>query len=386
MLNVSALAARHGLLAMGLFVLACGPAAAYPQGSLDDSSVVVLVGGDVLPQSPHRVIPNAAHMFDGVRDEFSRADLVFVNLEEPITRSTQVTPHKNPAEIQAGRDYILRARDASLPSAFKQAGVGLIGLANNHILDYTVTGLEDTLRGLRQAELPVVGAGFKAEAERAFVLRKNGVRVALLAFCDVVPPHSQATKHHPGIASSKPLMNLTNAIRGAHQEANFVVLMIHWGGQGSHLITKRQQEVAQAAAQAGCDVIIGMHPHVLQGIEYMGRVPVFYSLGNFAYPSTSEINSECILVRLTFGTKELESVDLVPVRISRAGVPKAVAGARGERIFAHLDQLCRMFNTQIEAGRIAASPVRATLVFDESTPPARRNRRANGRARRVPSP
>ncbi len=145
--------------------------AAHGQASQPAQSVVIAVAGDVLPESPHFVIPYVSHMFDGVRDEFARADLVFINLEEPITRSNQVTPNKNPASVKAGRDYIMRARDTLLPAAFKEAGVGLVGLANNHLLDYRVTGLEDTLRGFRKADLPVVGAGLKSEAERAYVFK-----------------------------------------------------------------------------------------------------------------------------------------------------------------------------------------------------------------------
>ncbi len=354
------------------------------QGSLHAPVVVIEVAGDVLPQSPHRVIPDAPHIFEGVQDVFARSDLVFVNLEEPITPSSQITPHKNQSEVKAGRDYILRARDISLPGSFKQAGIGLVGLANNHMLDYTPAGLEDTLRAFRRAGLPVVGAGLKAEAERAFVLDKNGVRVALLAFSDVVPPHTQATNRNPGVASSKRLGNLNNAIWRAHQQADFVVLMIHWGGQGSHLITRRQQEVARAAVRAGCDVIIGMHPHVLQGVEYIGRVPVFYSVGNFAYPSTGNDNSECVLVRLTFGTKILESIDLIPVAILRDGMPKEALGDKGGRILGHLDQFCRMFNTRIEKGRVLSSPVREELLYDSTD--RKENTKAKVPSRKLPRP
>lgn len=380
MLKVSALTARRAFGGISAcLLLIAGGTVASGQGSQESPSLVIAVAGDVLPESNHRVFRDSSHLFDGVRDEFARADLVFINLEEPITRSSQVTPNKNPAAVKAGLDYILRARDTSLPAAFKQAGVGLVGLANNHMLDYRPTGLEDTLQGFQRAELPVVGAGLKPDAERAYVFKKNGVRVALLAFTDVVPTHSQATARQPGVASSKRLADLNNAIWRAHQQADFVVLMIHWGGQGNHLITKRQQEVARAAVRAGCDVVVGMHPHVIQGIEYIGRVPVFYSVGNFAFPFTRLDNSECILVRLTFSSKELESVELVPVEISREGAPEAVSGARGENILNHLDRFCRMFNTRIDGGRVAGSAVREQLVYDTTTRSTRRKMR--GRAR-----
>ena len=111
----------------------------------------------------------------------------------------------------------------------KAAGVGLVGLANNHIMDYMEAGLRDTQRYFLEAGLPVVGAGLKPDAERAYIFEQNGRRVALLAFSRVVPIRAKATLTSPGIASSKSDQDLANAIRAECIEADFVILMIHWG-------------------------------------------------------------------------------------------------------------------------------------------------------------
>jgi poly-gamma-glutamate synthesis protein (capsule biosynthesis protein) len=325
--------------------------------------VVIAVGGDVLPESSWEGAQDIFHFLDGMRGQFAQSDLVFVNLEEPITRSAPVTPFKSQLEVAAKRDYILRARNPEIPIALKQAGVGLVGLANNHMMDYTVAGLRDTLHAFRQADLPVVGAGFKLDAERPFILQKHGRRVALLAFSDVVPRNSGATETHLGIASAKDERNLADAIRRARRSADFVVLMMHWGGQGSHLILPRQRQLARAAVEAGCDVIVGMHPHVLQGIEYIGRVPVLYSIGNFAFASKRPASQECVLVKLSFGPQRLEEVALVPVAISPLGVPALAGEEQGKEILGHLDGFCRMFNSQVQEGRLVAFPPREPLVY-----------------------
>jgi poly-gamma-glutamate synthesis protein (capsule biosynthesis protein) len=327
-----------------------------------------------------------------VRPQFAQTDLVFVNLEEPITSSKQVTPFKSQSEVAAKRDYILKARNSEIPLALKQAGVGLVGLANNHMMEYTLVGLRDTLQAFHQAELPVVGAGFKLDAERPFILQKHGRRVALLAFSDVVPRNSGAMETHLGIASAKDERDLADAIRKARRRADFVVLMMHWGGQGSHLIIPRQRHLARAAVEAGSDVIVGMHPHVLQGIEYFGHVPVLYSIGNFAFASKRPASQECVLVKLKFGPKGLEDVGLVPVVISPSGIPTPAAQEQGKEILGHLDGFCRMFNTQVEGGRLMASSPRERLVYEipeqkGSHPaarrrPARRPSRHKGSAQR----
>jgi poly-gamma-glutamate synthesis protein (capsule biosynthesis protein) len=337
---------------------------AQPQERATEDRVVIAVGGDVLPESSWEGSQDISHFLDGMRAQFVQTDLVFVNLEEPITSSTQVTPFKSQSEVAAKRDYILKARNPEIPRALKQAGVGLVGLANNHMMDYALAGLRDTLHAYRQAELPVVGAGFKLDAERPFILQKHGRSVALLAFSDVVPRNSGATETHLGIASAKDELDLVDAIRRARRRADFVVLMMHWGGQGSHLIIPRQRQLARAAVEAGSDVIVGMHPHVLQGIEFVGHVPVLYSIGNFAFASKRPASQECVLVKLKFGSERLVEVGLVPVAISPSGVPTLAGQQQSKEILGHLDGFCRMFNTQVQEGRLIASSPRERLVYE----------------------
>jgi poly-gamma-glutamate synthesis protein (capsule biosynthesis protein) len=333
-----------------------------PREQASENEVVIAVGGDVLPESPWEGNQDVSHFLDAMRGEFAQADLVFVNLEEPITSSQQMTPFKSQSEVAAKRDYILKARNPQIPLALKQAGVGLVGLANNHMMDYILSGLRDTLRAFHQAGLPVVGAGLKLDAERPFILQKHARRVALLAFSDVVPRDSGATETQLGIASAKDERDLVNAIRRARRQADFVVLMMHWGGQGSHLITPRQRQLARVAVEAGSDAVVGMHPHVLQGIEYIGRVPVLYSIGNFAFASKRPDSQETVLVKLKFGPKRLEEVGLVPVVISSQGIPTPAGEERGREILGHLDGFCRMFNSQVQGGRVIASSPRERLV------------------------
>ena len=329
-----------------------------------EERMVIAVGGDVLPASSWAGPQDVTHFLDAMRAEFAGTDLVFVNLEEPITSHREATPFKSRSEVAVGRDYILKAQDPGIPVALKQGGVGLVGLANNHMMDYTLAGLRDTLHAFHQAELPVVGAGFKIDAERPFILQKRGRRVALLAFSDVVPRNAGTMETHLGIASAKDERDLVNAIRRARRQADFVVLMMHWGGQGSHLIIPRQRQLARAAAEAGCDVIVGMHPHVLQGIEYFGHVPVLYSIGNFAFASRRPASQECVLVKLKFGSERLEEVDLVPVVISPGGVPTPAGQEQGKEILDHLDGFCRMFNSQVREGRLMASSPRERLIYE----------------------
>lgn len=327
---------------------------------------MIAVAGDTLPEPYWRPKNKVETFMDGMREEFARADLVFLNHEQPITSSKKATPFKNPALVKAKKDYILRATNPGIPKMLKEAGVGLVGLANNHMMDYLAVGLNDTQQYFREAGLPFVGAGLKPEAERAFIFEKYGRRVALLAFSDVVPMGAKATETSPGIASAKNELDLQNAIRGARGKADFVILMMHWGGQGSHQIIPRQRQLARVAIEAGCDVIMGMHPHVLQGIEYIEGKPVFYSLGNFAMASSVPASKETVLVRLVIGANGLEAVELVPSFASTDGTPQVAEGGRAAEIIRNLDKLCWNFNSRIEDGRLAMGPVRASPISPKS--------------------
>ncbi|HLY63377.1 MAG TPA: CapA family protein [Terriglobia bacterium] len=363
---------------MGLGLIYIRTRQARAQQPADSGRTVIEVAGDVLPESSWKGEQDAPHLFDGVQEEFGRADLVFVNLEEPITSTHTVTRSKSPAAVRAGKDYILHASNPAIPGIMKDAGIGLVGLANNHMMDYTTAGLSDTLRFFQRAQLPNVGAGLEEDAERAFILKSHGLRIAFLAFTDVVPPGYEATPDRLGVASSKDEDVLVQAIKRARQQANFVVLMIHWGGQGGHLITSRQHQLARVAAESGCDAVVGMHPHVLQGIEYVGEVPVFYSIGNFAFPSSRPAARESVIVRLGFGSQKLESVEIVPVEISSQGAPQIVSGAEGEEVLSHLDGFCRMFDTRIESGALGRGPVRAQLIYDSAPDHQGRGARRGG--------
>ncbi len=336
---------------------------AFGQVSPESDRVVIAVAGDVLPESSWAGPQDVRHIFDGVREIFSSVNLVFLNLEEPVTRAETRTKNKNPNAVALGRDFVLRARDPSIPQIFKASGVGLVALANNHMMDYSAAGLSDTLQGFQDAGLPVVGAGLKPQAVRPFVLEEHGLRVAFLAFSDAVPTNYEATPIRPGVASSQDEAELTRAIREARRQAEFVILMIHWGGQGSHLITRRQRHVAQVAVAAGCDAVVGMHPHVLQGIEFVGRAPVFYSIGNFAFPSKNPAARECVLVKLFLRPGGLELVELVPIGISPEGAPRVASGEEAPRILNHLDNFCRMFNAQIGKGKLLRARAREPLRY-----------------------
>ena len=142
-------------------------------------------------------------------------------------------------------------------------------------------------------------------------LEKNGQRVALIGATRVIPKADwAATKGHPGMLSSYEVSvePLLAQIAECHASGDKVVVLIHWGIERDEMPQEYQRALARRYIDAGADLVIGSHPHVLQGIEYYKGKPIFYSLGNFVFGSSIP---KTMLVQAAF-TGESLSLQLIP--------------------------------------------------------------------------
>ncbi|QYR20378.1 CapA family protein [Paenibacillus sp. sptzw28] len=208
----------------------------------------------------------------------TKPDIMAGNLETPITERGL------PA---ANKSYVFKGSPKSLP-ALKNAGFDIVNLANNHTLDQGVDGLLDTIGHLDEAGISNMGAGNDdAEAFKPAVLESNGVSVAYIGLTRVVPVASwKADKNRPGLAETYDSTRALKAIREAKKLANIVVVMVHWGIEKSDTPNADQKRLAHEYIDAGADLVIGSHPHVLQGFEMYKGKWISYSLGNYIFNVT----------------------------------------------------------------------------------------------------
>lgn len=211
---------------------------------------------------------------------FSQDDYTVANLETPVT--TRGTPSDNKA-------YVYKSSPEAL-SAMKAAGIDAVNLANNHSMDQGVEGLLDTFFALEQQKIDYVGAG--PDAARAYApvyVERNGIRLALLGFSRVVPQVSwYAGSSKPGVAASYDPTAAVQAIQEAKEAADLVIVIAHWGQEKVDFPVDHQKTLARAYIDAGADLIVGGHPHVLQGFERYKNKWIAYSLGNFIFTRASE--------------------------------------------------------------------------------------------------
>jgi poly-gamma-glutamate capsule biosynthesis protein CapA/YwtB (metallophosphatase superfamily) len=206
-----------------------------------------------------------------------RADIAFGNLESAISERGEPFP----------KQYNFRGTPAALAGLRKHAGIDVLNLANNHVGDYGPTALVDTVRGVERLGIRAVGAGpGLRRALRPQVVERLGLRVAFVGFSNILPLEFAAKPGRPGVAWATP-ESVSDAVRAARQRADVVVATFHWGIEKAPYETAEQAELARIAADAGAQLVIGAHPHVLQPLRRTGAALVAYSLGNFVFGAQS---------------------------------------------------------------------------------------------------
>ena len=238
-----------------------------------------------------------------------------------------------------GKTYTFRA-DTSMVSYLNDMGVDIVSLANNHVYDFGETGLLDTLDTLEQAEMPYVGAGRNLEEAAAPVYFISGdVKVAMVSATQIErldnPDTKEAGENSPGVFRCWNPEKLYEVVAAAEENSDFVIVYIHWGTENVTEPDWAQLAQAEGLAQAGADLIIGDHPHCLQGIQYYGDVPVFYSLGNFWFNSKT---LDTGMVKADISKDGIESLQFVPAIQSDCRTDLAY-GSDKERILTELNSI-----------------------------------------------
>ncbi len=217
----------------------------------------------------------------------SAADLTIGTFEATLSRLGRPTQ---------GDDSF--SADPAVLEGLKLAGFDLFSLANNHVGDFGDRSLLDTVRRLRAAGFATVGAGADAaEARAPAVLEANGLRIGVLAF-NAIGETPRAGPSRPGavtLAMQPRLGNLndgdltamTDAIRDLDADTDAVLVLPHWGDQYTPVAVPDQRRVARALVGAGADLVVGSHPHVVQGADSApgpdGPGFIAYSLGNYVF-------------------------------------------------------------------------------------------------------
>ncbi|MHB8781371.1 MAG: CapA family protein [Candidatus Geothermincolia bacterium] len=275
------------------------------------------------------------------KQAISQADIALCNLESALT--TRGAPHPSQTSFH-------QRGDPAAVTAMRDAGIDLVVLANDHVMDYGDEGLADTISALDRAGIAHCGAGFnRAQAHSPAVMEIAGARVAFLAFSSYVPDGYAAEDDRPGIAALTDIAALEDEIEKARAVSDYVVVYFHWGETGVESPSVAQSEIAHAAARAGASLVLGAHPHVLQGMERYADTLIAYSLGNFIFNPPKEEGRLSGLLKVTLAHGRLDSAEFEPAYITYCQ-PFPARGSKGEDILARMAALSAQLGTELDCG------------------------------------
>lgn len=249
--------------------------------------------------------------FSGLQTLFSSDDLTLVNFEGTLTEQTQKKEKtfnfKGPAEYT---------------EILTLGSVEAVNIANNHTIDYGEQGRTDTIANLEAAGLIVSGNG------QLGIFEKDGVKVGMTGYC------------FPYKDSKKDITGDVRALREAG--CQIVIASFHWGSEYREDFTAEQRSIGRAAIRAGADIVVGHHPHIVQGVEAYDDTYILYSLGNLVFGGNVDPDDrDALAARLTFTVYEdhadAPELTLVPLRLTELSDgtdyrPVLAEGEEAERI------------------------------------------------------
>lgn len=292
----------------------------------------LVAGGDVM-MSRHvgtKILESGdnAMPFRNIAEIFSQADISFVNLEAPFYDQGDYVTEGMVFKVEP--EYI---------EGLKLAGIDIVSLANNHTRNRGRAGLVYTLDYLKENGIEYTGAGKNfEEAHQDRVIDIQGLKIAILAYTysDGNDFTSSVGLDDPDVAFME-TEQMEKDVMVAKEENDVVIVSMHAGIEYKHYPNQQQQEFAKAAIDAGAELVLGHHPHVVQSTEKYNNGYIIYSLGNLVFDQMwSEETREGIIARCSFQGSDLNQIEFIPIKIYNYSQPRLATTAESAKILSDM--------------------------------------------------
>lgn len=249
-----------------------------------------------------------------IADYLKKADILFGNLESIISNKGR----------KVGSINSFRA-DPKAIEGLVYAGFDVLSVANNHTFDYSGDGMKDSFQRLKEAGIDYIGGGFNEKEAFSLEIKEiKNTKIGFLAYSNLGPKSWKATKEIIGISwiGEKDLQKLKKDIEDAKKEVDILIVSFHWGDEYSSSPNSFQVSFAKAFIDAGADLIIGHHPHVIQPVEKYKNGWIAYSLGNFVFDmGFSKETMEGLLLEVIIKDKKIAEINSKKIKISDSFQP-----------------------------------------------------------------
>ena len=283
----------------------------------------ISICGDVSPAGSNDLFikGETEELFHDVPSAFKDSDRVLINLEVALTDGDTPIFKKGP-NIKASPLCV---------NVLKEIGVTDCGISNNHIFDYGVQGLQDTIKAVTEAGFNYTGFGANYEdARKNLIIEKDGISVAILAVCE--HEYSYALADRMGARGFDPYDTLED-IREAKKSHDYVIVTYHGGKEQCVYPSPRLRKVCQAMVRSGADVVLCQHSHCIGCYEEYQGGHILYGQGNFHFTNRRDHPhwQSGLIVQLDISDKI--AIDFVPVKVVGCGIELAKDGDK-EQIMA----------------------------------------------------
>ncbi|OGB63889.1 MAG: hypothetical protein A2Y94_06105 [Caldithrix sp. RBG_13_44_9] len=336
-MQLSSVLIKFSLIGLLLF----GPSQSMALKADSLGQVRILAAGDVMLGSWIDEVARARgwnYPFMQLDSIVNRADIFFCNLEAPF--GTSGTAFEKTYTFRVSPDLV---------QILTAGRLNMVSLANNHMMDYGAEPLLTTMELLGKNNIHYSGAGTNLrEARKPARLTMNGKNISFACYSLTFPEEFWATDTSGGTCFPSHSFVFRD-LKKFKSDSNLLIVSFHWGGELLTMPKEYQIELAHQVIDAGADVILGHHPHVIQGVElYKGKV-IAYSLGNFIFGSYSESVKESMLLEFHSGVMGIEKCRIYPLLVYNREVefqPRLLAGESRGKFFNYLQEISRELNPQ----------------------------------------
>lgn len=278
-----------------------------------------------------------AHGFNYIfRDVFSylsNSDILFGNLEVVLSDTGYDLNNIANAELRGELWYA---------KGLASVGFTVMSVANNHAMQHGRYAFDDTVNVLRQNDIFPLGLDCKGKTN-CFILNKSNIEIAMLAyslrperFCSDITPYTIGKRE-----------DILRDVSEYKRDSRIVVVSLHWGEEYLNYPSIKQIDFAHGIIDAGANLILGHHPHVLQGIEHYKNGYIAYSLGNFIFDKWQTNPRETMILDCTINEKGIKSVEHIPVFINRNYQPQIISGMLADRLKLKMDRYTNHINNMV---------------------------------------
>jgi poly-gamma-glutamate capsule biosynthesis protein CapA/YwtB (metallophosphatase superfamily) len=274
--------------------------------------------------------------FDSTRQILISGDATIGNLEAPFSKTG----------TQFEKEFAFKIHP-KYARGLPAAGFDVFTLANNHTMDFGKDALINTMRTLDTLGIGHCGAGVSySESKKPALFTKDGITFAFLGYSCTFPKEFWARHDSAGTCSPNE-SDMVESIRACKKIADYTIASFHWGQELRDTPKDYQIYLAHLAIDAGADLILGHHPHILQGMEIYKNRLIIYSLGNFTFGAYSENAKESMIVKVYLTYAGLAYARVYPLSVYNNDVnfqPKVVDGQQAQGIFTHLNEISAALN------------------------------------------